>query len=67
MMILAICWFISFTLSTNIFVLASITATWYFDPAKEGIRILTAFCWAYSYHLGSLAFGSLLIAILWVI
>jgi len=34
MMIMALCWFTSFTLSCNIFVLASITATWYFDPAK---------------------------------
>ena len=34
LMIFALCWFVSFTLSSNIFVLSSISATWYFDPAK---------------------------------
>ena len=42
-------------------------ASWYFSDDKDGIYFLTGFFWAYTYHLGSLAFGSLLIAILWVI
>ena len=67
MMIFALCWLVSFTLSTNIFILAAISATWYFDPSKEGISILRAFIWAYTYHLGSLAFGSLIIALIWVL
>ena len=61
-------WFISFLISTNIFVIASLCASWYFERIdKNQISIKTAFKWAWFYHLGSLAFGSLLIAMFWLI
>ena len=42
-------------------------ATWYFSAADDGISLFRGMCWAYSYHLGSLAFGSFIIALIWFI
>lgn len=66
-LIFTICWWISFQLASNIFVLSSMSASWYFSDDNDGVTFLTGFCWAYTYHIGSLAFGSLIIAILWFI
>ena len=60
-------WLISFTISTNIFTIAAMAATWYFSAADDGISMFRGMCWAYSYHLGSLAFGSFIIALIWFI
>ncbi len=59
-------WLISFNLATNIFVIASMAATWYFSQS-DGINFWTGFCWAYTYHIGSLAFGSFIVALIWFI
>lgn len=67
LMIFGVCWWISFILSTGIFVISSMSASWYFDPQNNGINFLVGYCWAYTYHIGTLAFGSLIIAILWFI
>ena len=67
-MIFALCWAVSFNLSANMFVVAAMTAGWYFGRYEGwGIGLCRAMCWAYTYHIGSLAFGSFLIAILWFI
>lgn len=60
-------WCVSFCLSTTIFVIAAMAASYYFDPKRQGVNILRAFCWAHTYHLGSLAFGSFIIALIWFI
>lgn len=43
-------------------------ASWYFerDMGTE-INLYTAMTWAFFYHVGSLALGSFLIAILWLV
>ena len=64
-MVLAVLWYISFILASNVFVIAALAATWYFDPDRNGIYITTAVCWAWGYHLGSIAFGSLIVALIW--
>ena len=44
------------------------TAGWYFGRYEGwGIGLCKALGWAYTYHVGSLAFGSFLIALLWFI
>ena len=47
------------------FIYASSASIWYFnhDKGTEGHLILTSFSRAFKYHLGSIAFGSLIIAI----
>ena len=64
----ALLWGISFNFSQEIFSIAAMTASWYFDRKSIGtIAAMRAVCWSFSYHIGTLAFGSLLIAILWAI
>lgn len=60
-------WCFSFTLSSNIFIISCLATSWYFDPKKHGISIPRAFCWSYTYHIGSIAFGSLILSIIWTI
>lgn len=67
LMILGICWWIAFILAVNVFVLSSMAASWYFSDDNDGVTFLRGMCWAYTYHLGSLAFGSLIIAIIWFV
>ena len=66
--IFALLWGVSFLMSTNIFVISVMCSGWYFGryDGKE-VGLCTAFFWAWFYHLGSLAFGSLIIAILWAV
>ena len=47
------------------FIYASSASIWYFnnDKGTEGHFILKSFKWAFRYHFGSIAFGSLIIAI----
>lgn len=67
-MIFALLWAVSFNLSANMFVVATMTAGWYFGRYEGwGIGLCKALGWAYTYHVGSLAFGSFLIALLWFI
>ena len=66
-MVFGCLWCVSFSLSSNIFVISAMAASFYFDPKKQGVNILRAFCWAYTYHLGTLAFGSCIIALIWFI
>lgn len=65
----------AFLLSCNEFVIVVSSATWYFSnkeiPDDDGIpgdsEVMKGFWWIPRYHFGSLALGSLMIAIVWVI
>lgn len=64
----ALLWGISFNFSQETFSIAAMSSSWYFDK-KFGnpISASLAVCWSFTYHVGTLAFGSLLIAIVWAI
>eukprot|EP01017_Pseudomicrothorax_dubius_P003862 TRINITY_DN10657_c0_g1_i6.p1 TRINITY_DN10657_c0_g1~~TRINITY_DN10657_c0_g1_i6.p1 ORF type:complete len:538 (+),score=69.75 TRINITY_DN10657_c0_g1_i6:176-1615(+) len=58
-------WNIALVYALSEFVLASCTCIWYFR--EGGWYLLKSFFRGIFYHLGSLAFGSLLIALLWTV
>jgi hypothetical protein len=74
-MIFGYFWIMSFLLSCNEFVIVVASASWYFSnkeiPDDDGIpgdaEVWKGFWWIPRYHFGSLALGSLLIAIVWLI
>jgi hypothetical protein len=74
-MIFGYFWIMAFILSCNEFVVVVSAATWYFSdkdkPDDDGIpgdaEVMKGFWWIPRYHFGSLAMGSLLIAIVWMI
>lgn len=57
--------------AANQFILASCASIWYFNQGKDGVdekgEVTTSFKRAFRYHLGSLAFGSLIVAIIQMI
>lgn len=58
----------AFIFALNVFVIAVKCVFWYFGRFnKTSISLSTAFYWGIFYHLGSLAIGSLLVALLWLI
>lgn len=62
-------WINAFLSALNQFVIASSACIWYFEQGSESpsptrFPVLTSFYRAFRYHLGSLAFGSLIIAII---
>jgi len=65
----ALFWNISFFLSLSHFIITCSACIWYFGEHKEvGMNpISLSTSWALTYHLGSLALGSLLLAIVWVV
>ena len=74
-MIFGFFWLMAFILSMNEFVIIVSAASWYFSdktiPDDDGIpgdsEVWKGFAWIFQYHFGSLALGSLLIAIVWII
>lgn len=68
-------WLIAFVVCCNEFVIIVSTCTWYFSrkdiPDDDGIpgdsEVMKGFIWSLRYHAGSLAFGSLILAVVWVI
>lgn len=67
--VFAFLWYSSFIISSNIFIIACLCVGWYFyrdDPGMEK-GMFTYFYWAWFIHAGSLAFGSFLIALLWLL
>ena len=65
-------WFIwtSFYLShTESFVLTAVACIWYFavDRSYLGSPVCTAFTWAFYWHSGTIAFGSLILTIIYII
>jgi len=60
-------WVLSFLEAYNLFVLVSSTCIWYFEvSSKEGVRkpINRSFFRGIRFHLGSLAFGSFIVALI---
>lgn len=51
------------------FVLATCAVMWYFasNRHKMGGSILQAFCWGFFYHIGTIAFGSFILMLIWVV
>jgi len=68
-------WITAFMMAASEFVVIVSTCTWYFSrkdiPDDDGIPgdsdVGKGFWWTYRYHTGTLAFGSLIIAIIWVV
>lgn len=62
-------WNMSFLIYFSHFTIAVMAVTWYY--AKDKYNLNGAFCksikWGIFYHYGSLAFGSLILAIIWAI
>lgn len=62
-------WISAFIIGCAQFIIAAVTCIWFFaqggssdDKAKASLRI--GFKWIFAYHMGSVAFGSLIIAIM---
>lgn len=74
-MTFGIVWMVTFLVACNEFIIIVSAVTWYFSdktiedddgiPGDSDVRY--GFWWAFRYHLGSLAFGSLLLTIVWFI
>lgn len=63
-------WVIAFIIGSSRFIMVSSTAIWYFnrnDNTMNGNPINTSICWLVFYHGGSVAFGSLLLALVWLL
>ena len=68
-------WIVFFIVSCNEFVVIISAITWYYSdktvPDDDGIPgdsdVHTGFWWTYRYHMGSLAMGSFLLAVVWIL
>lgn len=59
-------WIVAWVIAILQFTVAATTALWYFtghDSDANVVSVTTGIAWAFRHHTGSLAFGSLLIAI----
>ena len=70
----AVLWIVAFILCLGNFIIAAACCIWYFNQNSEGDttekggnRVSRAYWWAFRYHVGSIAFGSLILAIVWAI
>jgi len=68
--IFIIYWVLELANATSQFVLAYIVQSWYFTPMQDGVKhdipnctLITGYCVAWMYHMGSLAYGSFIIAV----
>ena len=62
-------WINAFFIAMFQFTIAVSAATWYFSYGTDdsGARVCKGICWGMGYHAGSLAFGSFLLALIWMI
>ena len=68
-------WLTAFIVCWNDFVIIVSTCTWYFSrkdiPDDDGIpgdsEVMKGFIWSIRYHAGSIALGSLILAVVWVV
>lgn len=70
----AILWLLAFILSLEKFIIGASVSIWYFNQLPNGETaeagqkpVRRAYWWAFRYHTGSIAFGSLILAIVWAI
>ena len=74
-MTFGIFWIVAFLMAANEFSVIVSTCTWYFSrkdiPDDDGIPgdsdVGKGLWWTWRYHTGTIAFGSLLIAIVWTV
>jgi len=63
-------WIIAFIIAVQQFTIGATACMWYFRQGSDdasrsgGVSISQGICWCIRYHLGSIAFGSFLIAVL---
>lgn len=68
-------WLIAFMVCLNTFVIAAASVVWYFqqgDGQEEGQKskrnpCCTGYCWGIGIHMGSVAFGAFILAVIWAI
>lgn len=63
-------WVVALTLACTSFVIICSVSMWYFShnsDTKATSSIMTGIGWVFRYHLGSLAFGSFIIALIWFV
>jgi uncharacterized membrane protein len=65
----AFLWVLAFVVGSSRFILVSSAAIWYFnrETTKSANPIMTSIKWLLRYHPGSIAFGSLLLALVWLL
>lgn len=60
-------WTLSFLNASNEFAIAATACSWYFNrKRREDISVFRAFVWTWVFHLGTVALGSFLVALLWI-
>jgi solute carrier family 44 (choline transporter-like protein), member 2/4/5 len=75
LMIFGMVWIVAFIIAANEFIVICASCSWYFSrkdiPDDDGIpgdaNVSMGFWWSYRYHMGTLAFGSLVLTIVWFI
>eukprot|EP01065_Artemidia_motanka_P050564 TRINITY_DN8677_c0_g1_i1.p1 TRINITY_DN8677_c0_g1~~TRINITY_DN8677_c0_g1_i1.p1 ORF type:complete len:569 (+),score=192.07 TRINITY_DN8677_c0_g1_i1:57-1709(+) len=68
-MVFMLFWCTVFMAGVSRFSIASVLARWYWNPLRDNASVgvgasLTGMCWAFSYHLGTIAKGSFVIAVI---
>lgn len=74
-MLFGIVWLLFFMLASNEFVIIVAAISWYFSdktiPDDDGIpgdsEVMLGFNWAFCYHMGSLALGSAVLSVVWIV
>jgi len=67
--VFALFWIAAFILYLSHFILISVACQWYFTPNRNNLTtpVTRAFGWALFYHIGTLAFGAFLLALIWIV
>lgn len=65
-------WNVAFINYIGVFIIGCSCSIWYFNRNDDGEAyhknpILTSMWWAFRYHLGSIAFGAFILAVIWII
>ena len=71
----AILWLLAFVIMMQVFVIAAAACVWYFQQGdyqeatgkSKRNPLCTGYCWAFTLHMGSIAFGSFILAVIWAI
>lgn len=65
----ALLWHVAFIINLDNFVIAAVAVIWYFAPDRHNLNspICRALSWGLFTHVGTVAFGALLLAIIWAI
>jgi Plasma-membrane choline transporter len=67
----ALLWNIAFLTALSYFAITTASCLWYFSANKKEIAnespLMKGFTWGLLYHMGTLAIGSFLIALLWLV